>query len=297
LATVDPDLAMTYVTEHGDDPNLVYLHLARAHMAEGFEEVVPLIWQVNDVRRAIVALREWAEELRDADPDLARQCTEEALAMIETLPEGSQRTGYTASISDLARDVEVDEAEEVMAEAVEQAWATAPTDAGAYVRGVAAQSLCEVDLDAALDLVESIEDPSEHGLHLANIICRVAKTEPPRAVGLLGRLRDDFQRDSVLARALPLFPPGDFDMACKLADQISGPVDGMASAPLRHRAKGLGAGFRTGEEPLDYRNQASRGGRLQAKGLAALRALLVTGTRAAVTLPAGVARGQASVGG
>jgi hypothetical protein len=80
-----------------------------------------------------------------------------------------------------------------------------------------AECLCDRDPDAALKLLDPLEDQSERDRHLANLARHTARTDPDRALDLIGRISADYARDGALATTLAFFPPDQLDRAVGLA--------------------------------------------------------------------------------
>ena len=229
LADVDPDFALQYVNDNADDPKAVCLPVARAHMEDGFGEVVDLIWQRGDRYAELRMLREAALEYRTPKLELFRECVEEALAIIESTPAGPDRACDTASWSELVRDFDPLRADAMLSQAATEARQLDPAGRQAYARGRVAACLCEHDLQAALDLVMPVGDEHTRDGGLRRIISRVGKTDPQKATGLLGRLSNDFERDQAIAEAIPFFPENQLDLASSLTDRMGYPPSRMAA--------------------------------------------------------------------
>ncbi|MBM3474160.1 MAG: hypothetical protein FJX75_12900 [Armatimonadetes bacterium] len=220
LAHIDSQAAFEAAAAHGDDAGPIRLELGKLHLADDPDESLALITQCGDAHYAARTLYEAAREYATTNPDLARRCVEEGLSIASAIEDARWRLATQAQLASELLKTDPARGAQLLAQAQTEASALGVADSDAYVRGVVAECLCERDLDAALTLVEPIEDQSARDRHFSNLTRHVARTNPDRALELMGRLSGTWARDGALATALPFFPPDQIDRAIELARGI-----------------------------------------------------------------------------
>jgi len=225
LARIDLDTASQAAAELGGSVRQVALEAARARLEQGSEEALAMLtpepgfaWPQVDVLAAA------AEALEGTTPELARRCVREGLTRLKD--DGQWTLCAKVRLATVLRRFDEAEATGLLAEAQEEA-AALPEDQidAIYARGFVAERTCELDLEAALALIEPLRGSgvagSEYDRHLANIARHVAKTDPDKALALIDRL-DEWQQGAALASAVAFFPRDQLARAVQLARTIRG---------------------------------------------------------------------------
>ncbi|MBM3956812.1 MAG: carboxypeptidase regulatory-like domain-containing protein, partial [Gemmatimonadetes bacterium] len=223
LAHIDSQAAFEAAAAHGDDAGPIRLELGKLHLADDPDESLALITQCGDAHYAARTLCEAAREYATTNPDLARRCVEEGLSIAGAIEDARWRLATQAQLASELAKSDPARGAQLLSQAQTEASALGVADSDAYVRGVVAGCLCERDLDAAIKLLEPIEDPSARDRHFSNLTRHVARTSLDRALELMGRLSGTWARDGALATALPFFPPDQLDRATELARGIQDP--------------------------------------------------------------------------
>lgn len=104
----------------------------------------------------------------------------------------------------------------------------------AYAKGVFAEELCQVDLDAALKLTKGLSDAFEYDRHHGNIAHELAAKDPAAAERVLGMVKQPYQQDDYTVRVVYRMAPVDLARARRLAATPVNPV-------MRGYALGVGA--------------------------------------------------------
>ena len=86
-----------------------------------------------------------------------------------------------------------------------------------YARGLFAEPLSRVDLDAALALIKDLTDPFEVDRHHGNIAHKLAATDPATAEKLIAEMKEPFRRDQWTARVCYRMAPVDLETATRIA--------------------------------------------------------------------------------
>lgn len=95
-------------------------------------------------------------------------------------------------------------------------------DMAGYARAAFAEELAQIDLEAALPLVASLEDSSERTRHYGNMAQELAAIDPPAAERVLRDVRDDF--NEYRAKVCYRMAPVDRGRAERIAATIRDPV-------------------------------------------------------------------------
>jgi len=233
LARVDPAAAYDAAAGANVSTEGITVALGRQAAADDIDEAIALICQAGDPRMMIGNLMEVARRVQDGDPEAATRCLEAALSRAAQLGNPSDRAGHTALVAGQMVRLGDPRGEASLREARDLAEKIGVTGWDAYMRGVVAENLAEVDLEQALALVGTIEEDDERTRHLGNIIRRVAATDPDRAVALMGEIKDQWRRDEICGRAVAFFPMDRLARAVEVARGIGNPVHlGAALARL-----------------------------------------------------------------
>ncbi len=235
LAQVDPTAAYEMAAKGGDEIWPINVQVARLRMADDCDEALALMkesfgtYGSYDLTRGLLGA---ADDQLSEHPDIARRCLEEALKVTPTLSVANKRVLYAALAARKLQEIAPQRAEQVYEQIVPLAASLSGADYDAFVRGMVAEQICDKHFDMAMQLIDGIQDQDEKQRHLTNIARHIAKTDPDRAVDMLKKLSDEWQRDYAYVRMLPFFPPDRFDHAIEIAS-------GLSRNELRARALAL----------------------------------------------------------
>jgi hypothetical protein len=134
----------------------------------------------------------------------------------------------------------------------------------AYAKGIFAEELCQVDLDAALKLTKGLSDAFEYDRHHGNIAHELAGKDPAAAERVLGMVKQPYQHDDYVVRVVYRMAPIDLARARRLAATTVDPV--MRGYAFGMGALGLAQAKKTAEATVLLREALEILGSVRAQG-------------------------------
>lgn len=226
LGRIHADRALELSAEHGGKYDARIMEELGKHLIRNNPEMA-LGYLLTSERPDWLAWQHvWvAKRLVKTEPRMARNLLEAAIELAEATPDPATQAALLAEAGGALWQLDPTAAEPIIRMRAQQLQALAERDPDA--EGAVAEALCLIDLPAALQLLESIEDEWERQRHLRNIAAGVAATHPEQAEELLKDLSDDDDAPRVLyAMALT-----DYERASRLAGSLDSE---------QHKARALG---------------------------------------------------------
>ncbi|MFO7947522.1 MAG: carboxypeptidase regulatory-like domain-containing protein [Armatimonadota bacterium] len=218
LAKLDEQAAYEAATGEKDRVWWVNDIVARKHMPEDFDEALAVLKSDIGAYDLVRSLIQAAEKHHDEHPEIAVRCVKEALKVTPTLSIPNKQVLYSVLAAENVEDLAPELAWSVYDKYADAAMKLGGADYEAYVRGYAAEHICDRDMERAMELIDGIADADEKARHLGNIARHVAKTDPDRAFEIVEMIGSS-DRDRALTAMLPFFPDHRMDDAI---DAVSG---------------------------------------------------------------------------
>lgn len=176
---------------------------------------------IDDAGRRIKTLLELAAA---AAPDEARELLARTVLTVAAVPEPTLRAIWWSDAA--GRYLDLGDARQA-GQLLERARAVAPSlplaGDGGYARGRIADPLARLDLAAALELIEGLEESWMFDRRHGNVAHRIARERPADAERVLDLLHDRYQRGVYAVRVCHRMAPVDHERAARIAQAIDSP--------------------------------------------------------------------------
>ncbi len=236
MATVDPDLALKWSTEHGNRfDGDVRLATARVLAETDAQAALKLLVQEGGNTSQIV-LQELAERSLATDQGKARLFAEATAAQGRKLDEPGRTRALAQAGAVLNRAGKPEVGSKLIDEAAEAAAKMGTTDQPGYTRGLAAKALASFDLERALALLEPIKERRDKDRYTGFIIAAIAGSNPERALALVDSLDPNTSLPQTLKTEIA------YAIAPARPDQAIRIVEGMTEGhgAQKHQAEAFG---------------------------------------------------------
>jgi protocatechuate 3,4-dioxygenase beta subunit len=171
--------------------------LGRLALARSVDEAIGCVRQVD---HPFWRTRNFLDLAKAATPAQARKILPVAVASARGVPELMQQLYLLAECGDQMGRLKMPGAEALLRECAARAARLGVKEAEGYYRGLVGERLAEIDLDAGMALIASIQDNNERQRHLGNVAVRFAVRSPDKALQILESGVDSWQAQSAVAR-------------------------------------------------------------------------------------------------
>lgn len=227
LAGVEPDRVLAEA-EKGKFPDPFYNEMFRMRVAEAMAHDDPDAaaeiaesMQVTMARSQAYIIISMRIDPTPANRAKRLAMLDQALVQARAVKDGDKRLACLAMIADQWLDLgETEKAAKLLRDTEKEARELPNAAYAGYIRGVFADELAQIDLEAALALTKDLKDPFEYDRHHGNIAHELAGKDPAAAERVLAMVRDQRQRDSAAVRVVYRMAPVDRPRARRIADGI-----------------------------------------------------------------------------
>jgi len=216
-------------------PNNIRLDLAARMVRESYDEARELIEAIQDANMRSYAYSEASAALPDSERVRKLELLNESLLAGRAVVDPEARVLRLADIGGRLFDLgKTEEATNLVREGQETAVKLRAMGTSAWARGRLAEELAQVDLPAALNLLEGTEAERDHDQYLGHIAHELAGRNPAEAERVLMMMRDVWPnfRDNYTQRVC-------YRMVIVDPQRVMALAAGMKT--FRHRARALGA--------------------------------------------------------
>lgn len=222
LARLDPERASEISSKAGGTYNdTIARSLGTVALQRNAEESAACFEQVKSSEMRTYALFDTARKIAASDPDKARILVQHALTSARLIRAVPYQVVMLAEIAGLMHQLGMPGSQVLLNGMVAKARGFAVTDWQAYARGVVAEQVSDYNLDAALALIEPINDAYEHQRHLGNIAYHIVLKSPEKARQLVDRTGSHCE--SHLARLCYRLAPVHPELADRFLAEIKEP--------------------------------------------------------------------------
>ena len=238
LAAVDAEAAYEAAVRGRGDTAAVDLVVGRRMLAQDLEGGMSLMTRTARAEAVARELVKAADELAPGHPEAACRCLCRVLELGIHPGEPLRQLELIADVGRRLLPLNRQAGEKTLAQATEEAWRLGWEPRELVARGEVAAALCLADLEAALELVQSMPDGSPYAaVALTAMACNLAPVDLARALEMLEQIASAPQREGALPVVLSCYPTERLQEATKQARSLSVPqMRALALVRLAGRA-------------------------------------------------------------